>query len=74
MCNRGGDTDVVPLFAALPDLRGFSQGEGGLFMGNSADSTIVHLLIRADSGYGRNDLYVGNGDSGMILMLCERAA
>ena len=109
---RGGDMDVVPLFAALPDLRGFSQAEAGLFLGNSADSPIVHLLIRADSngldaaarlariyqpyfvsangetadfgltrygfradsGYGRNDLFVGTGDSGMILMLCERPA
>jgi hypothetical protein len=106
----GGDHDVVPLFAAMPDMRGYSDAEEVLFAGNAADSPVVHLLIRADtngldtqtrlariympyiaepkgelapfgltrysfradSGYGRSDLYVGIG--GGPLLLCERPA
>ncbi len=45
----GGDHDVVPLFAALPDMRGYSEVEDALFTGNAPDSPIVHLLIRADT-------------------------
>ncbi|MGZ5925731.1 MAG: hypothetical protein ACXWLJ_03555 [Rhizomicrobium sp.] len=106
----GGDQDVIPLFAALPDMRGYSNAEDGFFSSNALDSLVVHLLIRADtngldpqkrfqriympyivdpkgepapfelthyafradSGYGRSDLYVGNG--GGLLLLCERPA
>jgi hypothetical protein len=106
----GGDQDVVPLFAALPDMRGYSDTETALFAGNAADSPVVHLLLRADtnsldmksrlvriympyitdsageedrfaltrysfradSGYGRDDLYAGN--NGESLFLCERPA
>lgn len=46
---NGGDHDVVPLFAALPDMRGYSEAEDALFAGNAPDSPIVHLLIRADT-------------------------
>ena len=106
----GGDKDVVALFAALPDMRGFSDMEAGLFASNASDSPIIHLLIRADansldtrarldriympyivdpkgetafsgltryvfradSGYGRDDLYVGK--DGAPLLVCERPA
>ena len=106
----GGDQDVVSLFAALPDMRGYSDAEAGLFAGNAADSPVVHLLIRADqigldaqsrlnriympyiadpkgeaapfglrrygfradSGYGRSELFVGDG--GAPLLLCEQPA
>jgi hypothetical protein len=106
----GGDQDVVPLFAALPDMRGFSDAESALFASNAADSPTVHIVIRADtngldtrsrlariympyildpkgepapfdlvrytfrpdSGYGRDDLYVGN--DGDMLFRCERPA
>ena len=106
----GGDQDVVPLFAALPDMRGYTDTEAALFTGNAADSPAVHLVIRADtnslepekrlnriylpyvvdpkgepapfglthyvfrpdSGYGRDDLYVGK--SSEPLLLCERPA
>jgi hypothetical protein len=106
----GGDQDVVPLFAALPDMRGYTEAQAALFAGNEADSPIVHLLLRADtnsldmksrlariympyiidpkgdegpfalahyafradSGYGRDDLYSGGG--GEALFLCERPA
>ena len=106
----GGDQDTVSLFAALPDMRGYSDFEAGLFAGNAADSPIIHLLIRADrngldaqsrlgrvympyivdpkgdaapfglthyafrddSGYGRDDLFVGS--DGGLLLLCERPA
>ena len=106
----GGDQDMVPLFAALPDMRGYSDGEAQLFGSNAPDSPVVHLLIRADannldtenrlariympyisdpkgeagpfgltqyafrpdSGYGRDDLYVGA--SGSPLLLCEQPA
>ncbi len=106
----GGDQDVVPLFAALPDMRGYSDAEAALFAGNAADLPVVHLLLRADtnsldmksrlariympyitdsngedgsfaltrytfradSGYGRDDLYAANG--GETLLLCERPA
>jgi hypothetical protein len=44
----GGGRDQIPLFAALPDMRGYSNAEDGLFTGNTPDSPIVHLLIRAD--------------------------
>ena len=102
----GGDQDLVPLFAALPDMRGYSDAEAALFAGNAADSPVVHLLIRADtngldaqtgwsastcptssiprakpapfgltryafradSGYGRDDLYVGNGRESAVAV------
>jgi hypothetical protein len=106
----GGDQDVIPLFAALPDMRGYSDAEEAFFSSTVADSPIIHLLIRADtngldtqtrlqriympyiaepkgepapfgltryifradSGYGRSDLYVAN--EGGPLLLCERPA
>ena len=108
---RGGDQDVVALFALLPDMRGYSAAEATLFSGNAADSPLLHMAIRgdtnsldpasrlsriympyilnpkgtqgpfgltrydfrADSGYGRDDLFVGPGDP-MLLLLCERPA
>ena len=45
----GGDQDVVPLFAALPDLRGYSDAEATLFASNAPDSPVVHILVRADT-------------------------
>lgn len=46
---RGGDTDVMSLSALLPDLRGYSAAEAELFLGNTADSPVVHLLLRGDT-------------------------
>ena len=106
----GGDRDTVSLFAALPDMRGYTEAEDNLFAGNAPDSPVVHILIRAeangmdtqsrlariympyiaepkgeqapfgltryafraDSGYGRNELYVAK--SGGPLLLCEQPA
>jgi hypothetical protein len=45
----GGDRDAVALFAALPDMRGYSDKEAALFTGNGPDSPIVHMVIRADT-------------------------
>ena len=104
----GGDLDQVSLFAALPDMRGYSEFEAPLFAGNAADSPIVRLLIhadrngldpqsrlnrvympyiadakgeaapfeltrytfRSDSGYRRDDLFVGKDGA----LLCELPA
>ena len=106
----GGERDMVSLFAALPDMRGYTEAENSLFAGNTPDSPVVHILIRAgtnsmdaetrlariympyiaepkgeetpfgltryvfraDSGYGRNDLYVTR--TGGPLLLCEQPA
>jgi hypothetical protein len=45
----GGDQDVIPLFAALPDMRGYSNAEEAFFASNALDTPVVHLLIRADT-------------------------
>ena len=109
---RSGDLDVLSLSALLPDMRGYSAGDAALFLSNTADSPVVHLLLRGDtnslsaadrlarvyqpsiadpggtpnpfgltrytfrdgSGYERNDLYVGDSDAGLLLLLCERPA
>jgi hypothetical protein len=108
---RGGDQDMVALFALLPDMRGYSAAEAMLFSGNATDSPLLHLMLRgdtnslepaarlariympyivnrngeagpfgltryafrADSGYGRDDLFVSDGGP-MLLLLCERPA
>jgi len=108
---NGGDVDVVPIFALLPDMRGYSDADAALFRSNAADSPVIHMLLRADTnslgtedrftriykpyfrdphgapgpfgltlyqfrpatGYGRDDLYVGE-DGGMLLLLCEQPA
>ena len=105
---NGGDRDEISLFAALPDMRGYSDRDAALFSGNEADSPLVRLLIhsdrngldaqsrldriympyildpkgeaapfqlkryafRPDSGYGRNELFVGRGG----MLLCELPA
>ena len=104
----GGEMNQVSLFAALPDMRGYSESEAALFADNSADSPIIRFLIhadknrldsqsrlnriympyivdakgeaapfgltryafRTDSGYGRDDLYVGKDGA----LLCELPA
>lgn len=108
--DAGGGSERISLIAALPDMRGYSEAEDGLFAGNAADSPLVHLLIRADttnleaparlarlygpylarpdgepapfgltrytfradSAYGRSELFAGKGAS--PLFLCERPA
>ena len=35
---------------------------------------LTHYVFRADTGYERNDLYVGDGGTGPFLLLCERPA
>ncbi|HEY4076259.1 MAG TPA: hypothetical protein VGM26_04925 [Rhizomicrobium sp.] len=48
--SRAGDgRDQISLFAALPDMRGYSNAEDALFAGNAPDSPVIHLLIRADA-------------------------
>jgi hypothetical protein len=107
---NGGDRDTVSLFAALPDMRGYSEKEAALFAENAPDSPVVHLMIRADqnaldahsrltrlympyianpageaapfglvryafradSGYGRQELYVAENSA--LLFLCELPA
>ncbi len=46
---RGGDVDVVTLSVLLPDMRGYSADEAGLFLSNAADSPVVHLILRGDT-------------------------
>ena len=46
---RGGDLDVLTLSAVLPDLRGYSAADAGLFVSNTADSPVVHLILRGDT-------------------------
>jgi hypothetical protein len=46
---RGGDVDVVTLSALLPDMRGYSTGDAGLFLSNAADSPVVHMILRGDT-------------------------
>ena len=46
----GGNVEVVPLFARLPAMTGFSNAEAAVFRGNAADSPIVHMLVRGDVG------------------------
>jgi hypothetical protein len=46
---RGGDQDVLGLSALLPDMRGYSAQDAGLFLSNAADSPLVHLLLRGDT-------------------------
>lgn len=106
----GGEQNQVALFAALPDMRGYSDAEASLFGGNQPDSPVIRLLLRADrngldaqsrfdrvympylvnakgeaapfalmryafrpdSGYGRDELFVGK--AGALLLLCEQPA
>jgi hypothetical protein len=46
---RGGDLDEMTLSALLPDMRGYSAGDAGLFLSNAADSPLVHLVLRGDT-------------------------
>jgi len=46
---RGGDVDMVTLSALLPDMRGYSAGDAGVFLTNGADSPVVHLILRGDT-------------------------
>ena len=46
---RGGDVDVLALSAVLPNLRGYSAADAGLFLSNAADSPVVHLMLRGDT-------------------------
>lgn len=46
---RGGDVDVLNLSAVLPNLRGYSAADAGLFLSNAADSPVVHLMLRGDT-------------------------
>ena len=109
---RGGDLDVMGLSALLPDMRGYSTADAGLFLSNAPDSPVVHLVLRGDTnglsaadrlsriympyiadpkgtadqfgltrytfrpdtGYERDDLYVGNSGPEQLLLLCERPA
>jgi hypothetical protein len=41
--------------------------------GRPADYGLTHYQFRADSGYGREDLFAGNANGRLVLFLCERA-
>ncbi|MEJ1969687.1 MAG: hypothetical protein WDN03_13785 [Rhizomicrobium sp.] len=43
---QGGARKELSLFAILPDLAGWSNGEAANFSGNTPDSPVVYLLIR----------------------------
>lgn len=45
---EGGEQEDVALFAALPDLAGYSAARAQEFTSNATDSPIVYLLIRED--------------------------
>jgi hypothetical protein len=45
---RGGALSQVALFAALPDLRGYSDGDGDVFTSNAADSPIIEMLVHEE--------------------------
>lgn len=40
-----GAKNTLALVAALPDMRGYSEGEAQLFAANAPDSPLVHLLV-----------------------------
>ncbi len=42
--------------------------------GSAGSFGLRHFTFRADTGYERNDLYAGNTESGLLLLLCERPA
>lgn len=107
----GGEQDALTLSALLPDMRGYSSDEAGLFTGNPPDSPVVHLQFkggesdlgaaermarvyrpyltapegkegdfgliaygfRADTAYGKRDLFAGEAGGRPLLFLCERA-
>ena len=46
---RGGDVDMVTLSALIPDMRGYSAEDAGLFQTNAPDSPVVHLILRSDT-------------------------
>lgn len=46
---KGGEQDVLPLIALLPDMEGYSDADGAVFANNAADSPVLHLLIKADN-------------------------
>ena len=52
---KGGDQDVVTMSALIPDMRGYSPADARLFVGNAADSPVVHLQFKA----GEKDLTAG---------------
>lgn len=108
----GGDQNSLALAALFPSLQGYSDAEATLFQGNAADSPVIHINLRGDtgnldararlervykpylsnpesapgsfgltqyafrpdSGYARNDLFAGQANGGLVLLLCERAA
>ncbi|MBV9571566.1 MAG: hypothetical protein JO056_10040 [Alphaproteobacteria bacterium] len=45
---RGGALREVPLFAAIPDFRGYSDAEAATFLGNAADSPIIYILLHEE--------------------------
>jgi len=46
---RGGDLDVITFSAILPDMRGYSAADAGVFLNNAADSPVIHLILRGDT-------------------------
>lgn len=45
---RGGALEQVPLFAAMPDFRGYGESDAAAFVGNAADSPIIYILLHEE--------------------------
>lgn len=45
---KGGALDQVALFAALPDLRGYSDADADTFTSNAADSPVIDILLHEE--------------------------
>jgi hypothetical protein len=45
---EGGARNDVALFALLPDMRGWSEGEAWKFASNASDSSVLYFLIREE--------------------------
>jgi hypothetical protein len=60
----GGSLKQVDLFAALPDLRGYSDADAQTFLGNAADSPVINMLLhdqqlRLSEGERLQRIYIG---------------
>lgn len=42
---KGGTLGEAPLFAILPDFRGYSDDSADKFLGNTADSPVIEMLL-----------------------------
>jgi hypothetical protein len=45
---RGGERNVVELYAEYPEFQGYSDQQAQAFAGNAAESPVVYILVRQD--------------------------